>query len=230
MNCRTQRPPPRSKHCIKRRSATALKDGGLPRPLAGMKASHWTWATSDAAKISRAFVSCAVQNSVAWSTFTVWMNSRASSDSVGNGSGLARKNSSPKAFRVWPIRPIESVIWQVAPFLCSPAQVYLMGLKNPYSRSLLYEPGRVHVGIEPGAKGRIVALWRNFPTIPVGSPNDVFFKGSPPPSDRIFTASPDIFSGVGPPGLSPVSPFLSLEGPFPFQNVQDYSFWERRSL
>ena len=39
--------------------------------------------------------------------------------------------------------------------------VYLIGLKGPSRRSLLYDPGMVQVGIPAGAKGAIGAPFMN---------------------------------------------------------------------
>ena len=88
--------------------------------------------------------------------------------SCGRGTGFARKNSRSIAFRLWPIGSDESVMWQVRPFLCSPAHVYLLGRKEASSRSLLYVSGLTHVLIFHGSKGLSLAATLNIPkNVPV---------------------------------------------------------------
>ena len=56
-------------------------------------------------------------------------------------------------------------MWQTIPFLCSPAQVYRLGVKDASSRSLLNDPGRVQGGIQQGSKALIFAFCMNSSTL-----------------------------------------------------------------
>ena len=57
------------------------------------------------------------------------------------GTSLEVKNSMSTAFRTWSGILVEFCMWHVAPFLCSPSQVYLLGLNDDRKRSLLYVSG-----------------------------------------------------------------------------------------
>ena len=90
------------------------------------------------------------------------MNSRDPRIPPGRSTGFARKNSRPAAFLVWSSMSTESVMWKSRNFLCSPAQVNLLGVKGPSLRSLLYVSGLSQVGLFPFWKGLIRALNLNF--------------------------------------------------------------------
>ena len=164
VNCLIHRPPPRPKHCVRRSSAADSKEGGRPPRFPAIQACHWSWVCAAAWATSRSFVSWVIQKLVTSSTLTARANSRYPTVSAGSGTGFARGGSRPIALRAWAIRPTESVIWQVAPFLRSSAHVYLPGMQGPSSRSLLYGSGLVQAGLEPGAKGLIFAFIRKFST------------------------------------------------------------------
>ena len=99
---------------------------------------------------------------------------------AGSGAGFSRKQFVPIAFPVWPIRPVESVMRHTAPLHCSPAQVYMRGMKDPILRRLLYDDGLMHGGIEPGRRGRMMAPLLKASTLDIWSIPGLFSRGSMP--------------------------------------------------
>ena len=99
--------------------------------------SHSAWVAAASVTTWLTMCSWSFRKVTAFSGEMCLVNSSDSSISGGIGTGFAKKNSRPMAFSMWPMGSTESVIWQVKLFLCSPAHVYLLGLKDPSSRSLL---------------------------------------------------------------------------------------------
>ena len=78
-----------------------------------------------------------------------------STASEGRGISPDRKKSWPMALLARPIISLESATWHVIPLRWSPSNVYLLGLKDPMSRPLLYDSFMWQGGISANLK------WRN---------------------------------------------------------------------
>ena len=146
-NCLSHLSPPMSKFFVRCNSATVLKEGGLAPPERGIAASHDVCVGPASNTICFTFSSCDVRNISAVPMSTFFINCRELLTSSGKGAGFGSKNSMSISFRTWPTASVELVIWQVNPFLCSPAQVYRLGVNDASSRSLLYDFGLVIAGI-----------------------------------------------------------------------------------